>query len=78
MSRLLSNMIEGACVGGIIGGAIDALAIGGATLAAGPVGFVVATSVVSSKVAIGTLIGAGSGVVRTVKEETDKKQKTEQ
>ncbi|MBE5924498.1 MAG: hypothetical protein E7271_08535 [Lachnospiraceae bacterium] len=66
MANLFDNVISGARAGGIIGAAIDGLFITGATIVAGPVGFAEATELVISKEAIGTLTGAGAGVVKTI------------
>ncbi len=73
MGRLLKNVRNGAAIGATIGGAIDTLVIGGSTLIGGPVGFAAATTVVASKAAVGTLVGAGVGVAKTIKEELEKK-----
>ena len=69
MSKLFSNITEGAIAGGTIGGALDGLIIGGAAVIAGPVGLVAATEAVMSKKAVGTLIGGAAGVVKTIIEE---------
>lgn len=71
MNKLFENVIAGATAGGMIGAALDALYIGGATIVAGPAGFFAATSAVASKAAAGTLIGGGMGVVKTIKEERE-------
>ena len=63
---LISNIIEGATAGSIIGAALDGLFIAGATVVGGPVGFALAAKVTVSKTALGTLIGAGEGIVKTV------------
>ena len=72
MSKLFDNMLDGAKVGGIIGGALDMLIVGSATAAAGPVGFALSSKLVISKTAAGTLIGSGVGVVKTVSEKKRK------
>ena len=69
MSRLFENVIAGATAGGMLGAALDALAITGATVVAGPVGFVTATTASTGKAAAGTLIGGAAGVVKTFIEE---------
>ena len=69
MSRLFENIAAGAMVGRTIGWALDALVIGGATITAGPVGFLASTKAVICKEAAGTLIGGSAGVVKTVVEE---------
>ena len=69
MSRLFENVIAGATAGGMLGAALDALAITGPTIVAGPVGFVAATTAAAGKSATGTLIGGAAGVVKTVIEE---------
>ena len=66
MERLFDNIISGATAGGIIGTALDGLVITGATVVAGPLGFVEATKMVISKEAVGTLVGAGIGALKTV------------
>ena len=71
MRNLFSNVIEGATAGGLIGAALDGLAIVGATVVAGPVGFATATTAVVSKAAAGTLIGGGAGVIKSIKEKED-------
>ena len=71
MGRLFQNIIEGATAGGIIGGALDALLVVGATVVAGPVGFAAMTTAVASKTAACTLGGAALGVAKTIKEEAD-------
>lgn len=73
MNKLFSNVIEGATAGGLIGGAIDALTVAGATIIGGPAGFAAATAAVASKAAAGTLIGGGAGVAKTIKEERSKR-----
>ncbi len=69
MGRLFENIISGATAGAVIGGALDALAITGATIVAGPVGLAAATTAVASKEAVGTIIGGVAGVVKTIVEE---------
>ena len=70
MSRLFENVIAGATAGGMLGAAFDALAITGATIVAGPVGFAAATTAATGKTATGTLIGGAAGVAKTIIEET--------
>ncbi|NLC20157.1 MAG: hypothetical protein GX757_13265 [Clostridiales bacterium] len=69
MGRLFQNVIEGATAGGLIGAALDGLFIAGATIVAGPVGFVAATSATVSKTAVCTLAGGAAGAIKTIKEE---------
>ena len=73
MSRLFENIEAGAKLGGMIGWALDALIIGGATVVAGPVGLAMAAKATVCKEAAGTLIGGGAGVVKTIVEERREK-----
>lgn len=77
MSNLFTNVSEGAITGGIIGAAVEALLVGGATLVAGPAGaalaLALAPEVMGTGTAVGTVAGAGAGAVKTAIEEIDQK-----